>query len=342
MGGCSKHINHVYEDLSLTFDDAMLILSEIAKGPDCRIDMFEKFDGINIWAKGSRGEMRFARNKTDLKVGGMTFADVEARYADKKSIKKAFVEGTAVIIDSGIVLDDWTPIEIVHVDCPNTMHYTNSAIVFHSDAINTNDCIKGWIVTGPRKIICNRVDETILKKALDDLSVCCRIAGGMDKSFDGYIGVETWSDAYMLNIPDDFVNEAFYRAHYGEPSLTELKKNCNKSTYQTIKRFVEDYPARCKHHMKPIEAAIYAVGPAEVSRLRHEATKALHASRECDEQTKKFIAEKAERIGGIEKVSAAIEGVVFDWKGCSLKMTAAFAHINQIFGAFKYGRKGHT
>ena len=46
------------------------------------------------------------------------------------------------------------------------------------------------------------------------------------------------------------------------------------------------------------------------------------------------------RLGSVENISAAIEGIVFFYKGQAYKFTGAFAPAHQILSLFKYGRKG--
>jgi hypothetical protein len=47
--------------------------------------------------------------------------------------------------------------------------------------------------------------------------------------------------------------------------------------------------------------------------------------------------ERLERIGGIESIIPT-EGVVFRYKGKTMKLTGTFAAINQLMGIIKYGR----
>ena len=47
--------------------------------------------------------------------------------------------------------------------------------------------------------------------------------------------------------------------------------------------------------------------------------------------------ERLDRIGGIESIIPT-EGIVFVYKGKTMKLTGTFAAINQLMGIIKYGR----
>ena len=47
--------------------------------------------------------------------------------------------------------------------------------------------------------------------------------------------------------------------------------------------------------------------------------------------------ERLERIGGVESIIPT-EGIVFVYKGKTMKLTGTFAAINQLMGIIKYGR----
>ena len=46
---------------------------------------------------------------------------------------------------------------------------------------------------------------------------------------------------------------------------------------------------------------------------------------------------RLDRIGGIESIIPT-EGIVFVYKGKTMKLTGTFAAINQLMGIIKYGR----
>ena len=64
MGGLSGHMTHVYEDYNLKMKDVKNIISGILNS---QIQLKEKVDGFNIHVSYRNDELRFYRNKTDIK-----------------------------------------------------------------------------------------------------------------------------------------------------------------------------------------------------------------------------------------------------------------------------------
>ena len=142
----------------------------------------------------------------------------------------------------------------------------------------------------------------------------------------------------------------------GAPSLSDIKKNVDKSTYVTIAEFVTNFPIRLKEYVRPIELAVndFAVevlkgldstliddSDSEIERLRGEVRKAISSIEASgDETAMSVLATQMEKLGDVSNVASPMEGVVFIYKGNAYKFTGSFAAANQILGLFKYGRKG--
>jgi hypothetical protein len=73
------------------------------------------------------------------------------------------------------------------------------------------------------------------------------------------------------------------------------------------------------------------------TQIRNESDKIKKGGGEA--QIAKVEAELArlDRIGGIESIIPT-EGIVFVYKGKTMKLTGTFAAINQLMGIIKYGR----
>ena len=70
MGGAAGHMAHLHEDLSLTFNELISIIDTVASAD---IEVTEKVDGQNLFLTVNElGEIRTARNPTDIRRGGMT------------------------------------------------------------------------------------------------------------------------------------------------------------------------------------------------------------------------------------------------------------------------------
>mgnify|MGYP001178816973 CR=1 FL=1 len=71
MGGNAKRMSFIHENLSLTFGKMFDIYQECGLG---KRSFIEKFDGVNLFFRydSSSDTIRFSRNKSHLKIGGMT------------------------------------------------------------------------------------------------------------------------------------------------------------------------------------------------------------------------------------------------------------------------------
>ena len=88
MGGLSGHMTHVYEDYNLKIKDVKNIISGILNS---QIQLKEKVDGFNIHVSYRNGELRFYRNKTDIKNGGMSISDMLERWKDNPKALKVYL-----------------------------------------------------------------------------------------------------------------------------------------------------------------------------------------------------------------------------------------------------------
>lgn len=140
----------------------------------------------------------------------------------------------------------------------------------------------------------------------------------------------------------------------GAPSLVQIKKNVPKEIQGDISNFVRSSSSLLKTYILPIEEAIHEFAiealrgihsalisdsDAEVMRLRNEVSKAIDAiNASGNESSMEMIKRQMRKLGSLENITSAIEGVVFIYKGNAYKFTASFAPMNQILGLFKYGR----
>lgn len=90
MGGVSGHLNHLYDNRDLTYDDIADILMKAAAG---ELIGTEKTDGYNIFLGYVNGEPRAARNKSDMAKGGMTLDGLLARkFQGGTKAREAYIQ----------------------------------------------------------------------------------------------------------------------------------------------------------------------------------------------------------------------------------------------------------
>lgn len=91
MGGLAGHMSHLYDNPSLTFSQMKDIFVKAATG---ELVGTEKTDGQNLFLSYSvkDGVAKAARNKGNIKDGGMNARELAAKFADRGNLTTAFVE----------------------------------------------------------------------------------------------------------------------------------------------------------------------------------------------------------------------------------------------------------
>ena len=151
-GGAAGHINHPYDDNSLTFGEIKDMLNDLFNG---RIDdITEKLDGINIMASvDNLGRTIFARNKSHLLSTPMTIDDVIENSTWNEKTKNSFVNGVQAIervFDNikdkveffnyddkadGVKYRNWISVEIIDHDNTNVIPYVENFVSFHKSIL---------------------------------------------------------------------------------------------------------------------------------------------------------------------------------------------------------------
>ena len=140
MGGVAGHMAHLSEDLTLTFDDIVNILSKVANAEITGTT--EKVDGQNLFLTVADGEVRTARNNGDVKKGGMTTDEYISKWrghpaenaftngfkAISAALRKLTPEGLEGIFSNG---ERYVNMEIMYPSNPNIIVYSAPQIVLH-------------------------------------------------------------------------------------------------------------------------------------------------------------------------------------------------------------------
>lgn len=157
MGGLAGHLQHVYEDIGLTFGELKDILRDASTG---RLEsVTEKLDGQNIFFGYKDGSLRFARNLGDLRRGGMTKAEVDRKWLDKPSVQAAFSQAYDVLshaveralsADERVALfgaggENWYSAEILSIENPNIIVYGQNVISPHLFGVKKFNAASGHL-----------------------------------------------------------------------------------------------------------------------------------------------------------------------------------------------------
>jgi hypothetical protein len=154
MGGLAGHMSHLYENPRLTFNKLKEIFQAAAEG---EIEGTEKTDGQNLYLSFSvpdqkmeftddDGPGRAARNKTNIKSGGLTVKQVVDKFADhpNQKLKKSFSQALRAferVVQSfprekqveifGPDTNIYYNAEIINPDTPNVINYDKKLVTIH-------------------------------------------------------------------------------------------------------------------------------------------------------------------------------------------------------------------
>jgi len=172
-----------------------------------------------------------------------------------------------------------------------------------------------------------------------------------------------WRETIDRNFPDteqDYKEGLLLRWAYGDKktlNMRSLDKSLGKDKASLIKKFdKEDVKKKYKENIRPFEDLFLELGSIilknasnfvaanpdkEMQRLHNQIRTEAEAIKKTggEAQIARVEAELArlDRIGGIESIIPT-EGIVFVYKGKTMKLTGTFAAINQLMGIIKYGR----
>lgn len=132
MGGLAGHMTHLYENPRLTFSQIKSILQDAAEGS---LEGTEKTDGQNIYLsfsvsnqelEFSDGSAKAARNKTNIKSGGMSIRQLANKFSFNKDLKKSFSQA---LRDFESVIRSFPRAKQEEIFGPNTNIYYNAEII---------------------------------------------------------------------------------------------------------------------------------------------------------------------------------------------------------------------
>lgn len=401
-GGAAGHMSHPFDERDLTFSDFKKIIEAGLSG-DLNFEEAptEKTDGQNVFATVQDGEVKFARNKTelkypmDLKTFKQKFEGHPSKMVEEtfhfaaEDLASALVKLSAKDLEAFDNGKNFMNMELIYSKNPNVIYYDRDLIQFHGIKITDGD---GNIIGEENKYAKSIV--AALEKVNANIGKTFTIIPpqivkiGKDIDFDAnkdkFIKkVNDLRDRYKLTDADEVsrYHEMWWRELIDQnfPTLTQdfkeglllrwayddkktlnlrsLDKELDAKEAELIKKFdKEDVKKKYKENIRPFEDLFLELGSiilknasnfvaanpaAEMQRLHNQIrTEADKVKAGGDiAQINKVISEleRLERIGGIESIIPT-EGIVFVYKGKTMKLTGTFAAINQLMGIIKYGR----
>jgi hypothetical protein len=143
MGGVAGHMDHLYDNHDLTFRKMKEIMTAAS---NAELDVEEKTDGQNIFLSYSipEGKAKGARNKGNLKSGGLDATGLAQKFAGRGNIEKSFTEGFKAFEDAveGLSFEEkkrvfgpdtniWYNAEIMDPGSKNVILYDGKTLKIH-------------------------------------------------------------------------------------------------------------------------------------------------------------------------------------------------------------------
>ena len=142
-GGVAGHMNHLYENPYLTFEEMKDIIQKAATG---ELEGTEKTDGQNLFISYSvkSGKAVAARNKGNIKSGGLDAAGLAKKFKDRGALENAFNDAFSAFEQAASKLSPEAQLKLFGEDAeiyynsevqdpesPNVIHYDEPNLVIH-------------------------------------------------------------------------------------------------------------------------------------------------------------------------------------------------------------------
>lgn len=196
MTSFSGHIKHLHEAKDLTLGEIKEILVKI---PTRKIPQFEKVDGFNLYVSVREGKPIVARNKQDMKDGGITEERLRTFSPElQRGIRKALaiLGGFISSLDQADleeVFGSTTAVfyncEVVGEDFSNIVKYNKTSLIVHSSSHYQYDIALRRI-----SLLTNEQPFAAFSRFLDDFSAGEReLAAGTALAFVSPINPKTYT-----------------------------------------------------------------------------------------------------------------------------------------------------
>jgi hypothetical protein len=143
-GGAGGHMNHPYDDHSLTFNDMKEMVSRALQGRlDIEEAVTEKTDGQNIFVTFKDGQIGFARGVRTIK-NPMSVQAIQDKFAGRGAVSRAFGLSAEDLAEAFSRVDQkklngifkngkvFANMEIIYPETKNTITYEIAVLQFHN------------------------------------------------------------------------------------------------------------------------------------------------------------------------------------------------------------------
>jgi len=143
MGGVFGHMSHIYDNPGMTFGQIKDIMTKASSGQ--LENVTEKTDGQNLFVSYNvqDGSVRAARNKTNLKSGGMDADALAAKFGGRGALTDAFVNAFKAF---EIAVNQFSDEEKLELFGPDTNIFYNAEIMDPANANVINYDTKTFLI----------------------------------------------------------------------------------------------------------------------------------------------------------------------------------------------------
>lgn len=364
-GGAAGHLQHVHEDLDITFAKLKRLLISVNEGSVESVS--EKVDGMNLVFSVVDGEVRVARNGGDIASGGIGYAELRSRFASRGAVKDAFTgafetlakfvskrskKSLDAVFEGGTL---WFSAEVVSAANVNVIPYTSDAVIVHETPVFVRiDGEKAKkLASHPnarlaQKLMNSSSNMTITSSPIDRVAVshACQALDDAAAS----VGLKG-SDSLR-----DYVRESISRsehdaiARYAAGEITAAAMNAELRAVGLEHETAARCAALRAAALEPIDDIIRSFAVSVLSKLRStlvsDSDKAIAQMRERltnaisriesagDAVMRGVLRQELAKLPS-RNISAAIEGIVFISGGKAYKMTGAFLPVQKILSLAK-------
>ena len=402
-GGVAGHMTHPFEDMGLTFGD----LKEMFKlGLSGEISISgnptEKLDGQNLFVTFRNGKLYAARNKGDIKNGGMDYKSIKTKFAGRGDIEEAFTYAFEDLENAvkrltekqqGMVFKDgnaWMNLEIMYPKSANVINYDGAYLVFHGVSLYNKDGEKVKDYNDYAKVLAGMIKQvnqdtqktfSIAKPKVLNIaktknykerlkyftSKITELQKQMNCKDSDTLGMwhQRWWEKYInknaerlgVTVEKSVMEGLVKRWAFYDKSFSLNSKNIENPELLSWAKQIDSTTLKdqLKKNIKPFETLVLRFGAevmknvSEVMALNPEKTtekirndvkiaidKLSKSNDIKDLDVLKTQLSRIKAAGGMKSI-APLEGIVFNFKGKTYKLTGAFAPINQLLGYFKFG-----
>jgi hypothetical protein len=144
-GGLGGHMNHLYDNRTLSFGKMKEIINAAASG---KLQVAEKTDGQNLFISYSipEGKAKSARNKGNIKTGGMDASQLASKFSGRGGLYDAFTDAFAAferVVKRmppelqkqifGENADIFYNAEVMDIRSANVINYDKKSLVIHRE-----------------------------------------------------------------------------------------------------------------------------------------------------------------------------------------------------------------